>query len=298
MKLQTDMAPWQVNAENWVKEHGRDLEKALFEWHFHQGSKDTVIEALAVYQNDDGGFAHELEPDFRTPESNPIDTWTAVNIMRMIHLDASHEMIHKTLEYLAKTVHNENGLYYFTIPSINRYPHAPWWHYTHEGRIAGYNPTASLLGFIIANTDVSDPFHQESLRVLDSVFKGFYENPSQEMHELRNFVELYHDLPHKNIPKQFCETLEHAILRLVETDPSRWFSEYTCRPSQLALQDTTPGAKALKALRTMEKNMLPLMQNDDGSWEIPWSWGDGSEAWLQAKKAWKSIVCYHYASMA
>ncbi|MFW6319526.1 MAG: hypothetical protein ACOC1L_05020, partial [Bacillota bacterium] len=130
----------------YLETHGRELEKAKYNYFFNGGSKDAIISALKSYQNNDGGFAHALEPDFTTEESNPIDTWTAIKTMRLLDLPKNHPLIIDTLHYLDQTPYNENGFYYYAIPSINDTPHAPWWHYNETRRIQGYNPTASLVG--------------------------------------------------------------------------------------------------------------------------------------------------------
>ena len=59
-------------AAAFIWENGRLLERRLFEYYFLGGSKDGVLRALKAYQNEDGGFGHALEPDLRTPESQPL----------------------------------------------------------------------------------------------------------------------------------------------------------------------------------------------------------------------------------
>ena len=61
-------------AKNFIMDHGRALDQRRFEFHFEDGSADAVLAALTPYQNDDGGFAHSLEPDIRTPFSSAIVT--------------------------------------------------------------------------------------------------------------------------------------------------------------------------------------------------------------------------------
>ena len=64
-------------AKTFVKEQGRDLDRRLLSYYFEGGSDVSVLAALAVYQNDDGGFGHGLEPDLRTPASSVIATTVA-----------------------------------------------------------------------------------------------------------------------------------------------------------------------------------------------------------------------------
>jgi hypothetical protein len=59
-------------AETFIWENGRLLERRLFDYFFRGGSKESVLSAIKAYQNEDGGFGHALEPDLRTPESQPL----------------------------------------------------------------------------------------------------------------------------------------------------------------------------------------------------------------------------------
>ena len=65
-------------AKNFIMDQGRALDQRRFEFHFEDGSADAVFAALAPYQNDDGGFAHTLEPDIRSPFSSVLVTTLVV----------------------------------------------------------------------------------------------------------------------------------------------------------------------------------------------------------------------------
>ena len=69
------------NARNFIYRNARPIEFALWKYHFENGSKESVLEALKAYQNDDGGFGHALEPDSFNPGSSPITTNHAVKIL-------------------------------------------------------------------------------------------------------------------------------------------------------------------------------------------------------------------------
>ena len=64
-------------ARTFVYRNARPLDIARWQYHFENGSKGAVLTALAVYQNEDGGFGHALEPDSWNPNSAPIQTWAA-----------------------------------------------------------------------------------------------------------------------------------------------------------------------------------------------------------------------------
>lgn len=76
---------------NWVYRNARPLDLARWKYHFEDGDLPAVLEALAAYQNEDGGFGHALEPDAWNPHSSPIQTATAVERLLEVHLqDNSH----------------------------------------------------------------------------------------------------------------------------------------------------------------------------------------------------------------
>ncbi|MFW5841730.1 MAG: hypothetical protein ACOCU2_00425 [Bacillota bacterium] len=281
-----------TSVKNYLISHGRALEKAKYNYIFNGGSKADITNALQAYQNEDGGFAHALEPDFTTDESNPIDTWTAVKTLRLIDLPKDHPLIMSTLRYLDKTPYNENGYYYYSIPSINDTPHAPWWQYSETRRIQGYNPTASLVGFILKYAEKDSPFYMQTYDFYQTMISDFINNPSNEVHELNCFVELYEDVHLLFDTTEFKNTLKTQIIQTVNPSPQDWFTTYTAKPSDLIHSPETPGYSDIKNIVTLENNLLLTTRNKDGVWDITWTWGQYDAAFEKAKEAWKSILAF------
>ena len=71
-------------ARNFVYRNARPLELARWKYLFEGGSREEVLTALASYQNGDGGFGHALAPECWNPDSSPIQTWAAAEILREI----------------------------------------------------------------------------------------------------------------------------------------------------------------------------------------------------------------------
>jgi hypothetical protein len=61
------------SAETFIWNNARLLERHLFAFLFKEGSRQNVIAAVSAYQNEDGGFGNALEPDKRTPSSQPLN---------------------------------------------------------------------------------------------------------------------------------------------------------------------------------------------------------------------------------
>lgn len=58
-------------AHDFVWTHARLLERRIFEQRFLGGPPLAVERAVDAYRNADGGFGQALEPDCRTPHSQP-----------------------------------------------------------------------------------------------------------------------------------------------------------------------------------------------------------------------------------
>ena len=80
-------------ARNFVYRNARPLDMARWKYMFENGSKEDVLNALIAYQNEDGGFGHGLEPDYWNPDSSPIQTEVATEIIKEINLmDKNHPL--------------------------------------------------------------------------------------------------------------------------------------------------------------------------------------------------------------
>jgi len=75
-------------AERWVKRSARPLEAARWDYAFNGGSRARVLDILAAFQNEDGGFGNALEPDYWLPSSSSIAIWTACTILLEVEADA------------------------------------------------------------------------------------------------------------------------------------------------------------------------------------------------------------------
>ena len=68
-------------AEQFLAAQGRILDRRRFERLFRGGDAAPVRDAVAAYRNADGGFGHGIEPDGRTPGTQPAATELALRIL-------------------------------------------------------------------------------------------------------------------------------------------------------------------------------------------------------------------------
>ncbi|MCL2158766.1 MAG: hypothetical protein FWH48_05090, partial [Oscillospiraceae bacterium] len=152
-----------VKARKFVYRNARPLDIARWQYHFENGGKEAVLTALAAYQNEDGGFGCALEPDCWNPNSAPIQTWTATEILREIDFaDGAHPIIQGILRYLENTEDFNFHYWYANVKSNIDYPRAPWWGFSDDPkhRCNDYNPTACLAGFVIRFADKNSVLHR------------------------------------------------------------------------------------------------------------------------------------------
>jgi hypothetical protein len=130
-------------AREFVHAHGRDIDVARFDFHFGDGSREAVIEALGHYQNPDGGFGHGLEPDISSPASHAFATELALNAVVDAGISPSHPLVTRAVEYL-EAAQSDDGDWPFN-PEIYTSPIAPWFeHWT----FPGLNPSCTIGGVL------------------------------------------------------------------------------------------------------------------------------------------------------
>ncbi len=131
------------SAAQFLWTHARLLERRLFEHRFLGGSAGAVVGALDAYRNQDGGFGQALEPDCRTPHSQPEPMRWALELLREVGaLDGTRAA--SCADWLASVATAEGGVP-FCLPSVDGYPRAPWWSPSPEPDL---NPTGRIVGLL------------------------------------------------------------------------------------------------------------------------------------------------------
>lgn len=281
-------------ARTFIYRNARPLDIARWRYLFEDGSKEDVITALLSYQNEDGGFAHALEPDCWNPNSAPIQTWVATEIIRKIELeDRDHPLIKGILNYLSSQMNFDGHSWENTISTNDSYPHAEWWDYQPVQTLP-YNPTASLIGFILKFSTPNENLYQLAIKLAKEAYQYFKEVcPTDSMSTATCFVSLYEYL--KEISKddlidmeEFKLLLHHQIKHMIMYDTERWETEYVCKPSQFIISKESDFYLANKDICDFECKFITNTQNADGTWNINWTWEEYPEQWHIAKNWWKS----------
>jgi len=140
--------PDPTRATDFMWRTARLLERFRFAHLFLGGPREPVLAALRPFQNADGGFGNAIEPDLRCPDSQPVPTWNALEIMDEAGVfDAA--LAQQVCDYL-ETITTDEGGVPFVLPSSRAYPHAPWWE-TEDNPPASLLPTAGLAALLHKN---------------------------------------------------------------------------------------------------------------------------------------------------
>ncbi|CUU57599.1 hypothetical protein Ga0074812_11397 [Parafrankia irregularis] len=113
-----------ASAEQFVLANGRLLERHILARLLHGAAAAPVLDALRAYRNADGGFGHALEPDVRTPGSEPTATLQAIEVLAAVGAQAD-PMVAGAAAWVAATALPDGGVP-FVLPGAAAHPHAPW----------------------------------------------------------------------------------------------------------------------------------------------------------------------------
>lgn len=245
--------------------HARLLERRVFERVFADGPASAVVEALRAYRTADGGFGHALEPDLRTPRSQPLFVHFALDTL----LDARTndvDLVRGACEFLSG-VAREDGAVPYVLPVAMQHPRADHW----QGDFA-------LAPSLHATTAVAGGLHAlgASHEWLDRATAWCYEQiegrPPYSGHRILNAMEFLTHAPDRDRARRLWG---HVTSRLFESDHVQMslpLTGYGLTPLRFAPSPDSP-ARSLFADDVIEAHLdaLVAQQQEDGGWPISWT---------------------------
>jgi RimJ/RimL family protein N-acetyltransferase len=278
-----------------IYRNARPLDFARFQFHFECGAKEAVLNALAAFQNEDGGFGHALEPDAWNPNSTPIQTWAATEILREIDFtDSGHPILQGILRYLAGGKDFDGKFWFNTVRSNNDYPHAQWWHTESDSACHNdYNPTACLAGFIIRFAEENSDLHRLGCRLAKEAYDAYFaQDLLGDMNTAGCFIRLMEYCEEAGTDainiKALRERVKAQVKHSITSDTSLWETGYICKPSQFFTSRDSIFYADNKDIADYECDFIIRTQQSDGAWLIPWSWNEYPEEWAVSKNWWKT----------
>lgn len=284
----------------WIYRNARQLELAIWQYNFENGSKEAVLSALAFYQNDDGGFGHALEADSWNPNSSPYTTLSAINILKDIKFsDLKHPIMQGIFKFLESNVHCSEYGWDFNIPSNNDFAHAPWWTYNMEANaVEGIGVTAEITGFIFKYANEDSEIFKKALTFSDLLIKKLYSLEHFGEMGIRGFGILLDSIEQAKLTWRFdCNLLAEKLKKLVhdsiERDTSKWV-HYSVRPSKYISFPESIFYKDNEDILSKELDYILETRTPSGVWDITWSWFENNDKYAKefaiSENWWKANI--------
>lgn len=284
-------------AQEFVYRNARPLELALWKYFFEDGSKEEVLKVLSFYQNTDGGFGHALEADVWNPDSIPMGTWKATEILANIGFtDTTHPLLQGILKYLesGNGFDKNTGQWTYSSASNNDYPHAIWWTHAKEPEEFNPNPNAALAGFLLNYADENSTLYRQGRDMAVRSYDYMIEHcPITDMHAISCYIRLYDYCIRAGETELFdMDKFRETLIAMVDgslcTDTEEWSRNYVSMPSTFIKsgQDFLYAGK--EALVEKERQFIKNSQLEDGSFPILWNWGTDYREEEIARNWWKS----------
>lgn len=247
-------------ATDFLKNAGRDIDKALLDYCFRSATSTNVMEVLSRYQNPDGGF-FGLEVDIKAPQSNPFATELALSAMRWANTPADHPVLLKTLGYL-ETTQLDDGTWRFTS-EIYQHNLATWFQGEQGPNL---NPSCTIAGILKQLGVGSERLHRRVQGLFDRLAKP-EDLLGSEYYQVRPYA--YYFLTGQTFPQAdfyrwgVVWWLVRAHLTNPELDATHWMDFAPMPSSSIAkyLPETLLRAKL---------DQLLAEQAEDGGWPTPY----------------------------
>jgi hypothetical protein len=266
-------------AERFVWASARLLDRHRYTLLFADGPAEPVLAALSGYQNPDGGFGHALEPDLRSPGSQPAPTLYALEMLAEAgRLD--HDMAVRALAWVSRIARPDGGVP-SALPGFEEYPHAPWWT-TEMGTDEGSMLTFGLAAVLHAGGVTGDEWLP---RATDWCWREIEATSQPSAYTLRYMCMFLDAVPDS-------ERAQAAVQRLSATvDPTAIAPAGGAEGEALRPLDFSPRpgtrSRVLVGQPAIEAHLdeVQEQQQPDGGWMFDWL------AWSPAQTAdWRGTV--------
>ncbi len=258
-------------AEQFTAASARVLDRRRFERLFRAGDAGPVRDAVAAYRNPDGGFGHGLEPDGRTPATQPAAIELGLRILD--EADAWDEgLVTGACDWLQANAPAEGGSL-FVEPTIEGWPHAPWW-VPEPGRTASLVSTGQIAGTLYAR-GASHPWLVRATELLWSRIETIHGDPGP--YDLYGVVSFLDHVPDRDRAERALQAVAPMLVKVVALDPDAPGEThsplgYAPRPDSLARR--LFGEPVIEA----HLDHLAAGQRDDGGWTFNWpAWSPAAE---------------------
>ena len=262
-------------AENFIWSAARLVDRHRYSLLFKSGPAEPVIDALRGYHNTDGGFGHALEPDLRSPESQPAPTLYALEILNEAGA-ADGALARSARAWVAQVAAPDGGIP-SVLPGFDEYPHAPWFQ-PGPGSVLTLALAAAFHAGGVTDDDWLDRATEWSWRAIET-------NEQPSGYWLKFACAFLDAVPDGRRARAAVESLATRVDPTAVT-PVGGVEGEALRPLDLSPR---PGSRsrglAGDAQVKAHLDLLESEQQDDGGWMFDW------RAWSPAQtNDWRGIV--------
>jgi hypothetical protein len=285
----------QEKAKAFIDKNARPLEQRIFAYEFEGGGKNVIFDALAEFQNPDGGFGNALEPDLRLPDSSVLATTVGLQVLREYDAPADHPLVRGAMAYLLQRYDPAAQVWPIIPPNTDDAPHAPWWAYG-ENVAEGWggflvNPRVEIIGYLVDYAPPGTPAWLPEKLVAAAV--AFLDGHADKV---KMFDLLCYDrlVKARSLSEATCTILVEKLTPLVDAlvvkDPNEW-EKYGLAPLELVDSPDSAFAGLLNDAVQQHLDFEIDQQHADGFWKPKWTWGGlYPDVWEQAKHDWSGVI--------
>lgn len=275
--------------EHWLIQNARPLEISKWNFIWNRITEEEFIKELVKYQNLDGGFGNGFESDIITPESSSIASAEAIFTAYEYGLDLRAEWAKKLMEWFEKTAGNTPSFWEMVPPSIEEYPHAPWWSYRPDTEFTP-NPCAIVSSMLLRFGTDSQKVLGEKIakRCIDFLLS----DESYQNHDTYCLQRLFKVLAEDNsslITPEIAEAMEQRIIKGVCRDSEKWM-EYVAQPLDLVDSNESIWYEILEESILDNLDYWEDTLTGDGYWNPNFDWGMDTEEAHEATKCWRGYL--------
>ncbi len=255
----------EVAAAGWfIMSMGRVLDQRTWAALFEEGDPSAVVAALLGYRNTDGGFGYGLEPDKRTPASQPLDVEIAFEYLTMVEASAP-DLVVGAYEWL-DSVATPGGAVPVLLPTIANTPRADHWQ--NLDYPPALNPTAS----IAAHGHTLGVDHPWLARATEWCLAELEHGRLPDgAHGLLCVTKLLGSIPDRQRALSLTPAIRSALTRpnIVKEDPDD--AEYGLTPLEFAPSPSSIAHDWFSdKLLSVHLDALERQQQPDGGWPLTW----------------------------
>lgn len=282
--------------DQWMQKHARPYDKAKWDYLFHNGTKESIVKQMLLYQNPDGGMGSGYEPDVLFPLSAAIPTAEAIFQSYDYDLDCCAPWFQKILCYFESTVADIPKYWEDCPKEVMDYPHAPWWSYA-PCAIFNPNPCAVVASaFIRYGTQSQKELGLTIAKDCFDLLKGTDFCGDHDSLNLLTLIEQLCAVKSSLITEEILSAMKRRIADNTCYDPSKWH-EYTFQPLDFVCSPESMWYDVVKAGIEDNFNFWLDNLNEQGVWTPNFSWGVDSDIARQVTENWKGYIAVKRAKI-